>query len=74
MIGKILFDLAQALSRFELDTKMLLLRVLVRAGQSPSANHYLKERLQRILDEDDRPIVSPSPRQVHVTSREVPKR
>lgn len=71
MFGKLMYDFVQALSKFDLDTKMLLLRVLIRAGQSGSANLYLKERLQRILDEDDRPLVSSSPRQVHVTSREV---
>lgn len=69
MVGKLIYDFVQALSKFDGDTKMLLLRVLVRAGQSGNANEYLKERLQRILDEDDRPIVSPSPRQV--TAREV---
>ena len=69
MIGKMLYDFAQALSKFDADTKVRLLRVLVHAGQSGNANLYLKDRLQRILDEDDRPIVSASPRQV--TAREV---
>lgn len=71
MIGKMLFDFVQALQRFDTDTKVLLLRVLIRAGQSGDANAYLKGKLQRILDEDDHPVEVTSPRAVRVTSREV---
>ena len=71
MFGKILFDFVQAIKRIDGDTQMLLLRFLVRAGKSPDPSRFVKESLQKILDEDERPIVSPSPRQV--TWREVKK-
>lgn len=71
MIGKMIFDFVQALQRFDTDTKVLLLRVLIRAGQSGDANAYLKGKLHRILDEEDRPVEVTSPRAIHVTSREV---
>ena len=71
MFGKLLFDFVNALKRIDTDTQMLLLRFLVRAGKSGNANLYVQSRIQRILDEDDHPAVSASPRQVHVPSREV---
>jgi hypothetical protein len=73
VIGKLLYDFVQALSKFDTDAKLLLLRVLVRGAQSGDANAWLKRNLQRILDEGDAPPVSHSPRQVQVSWREVKK-
>ena len=71
MFGKMLFDFIQALKGIDGETQLLLLRFLIRAGKAPYPNLYVKERIQRILDADDAPVVSSSPRQVHVPSREV---
>ena len=70
MIGKLVYDFVQALKDIDTDTRLLLLRFLIRAGKAPNANLYIKERLQKIMDEDDAPQVS-SPRQVQATWREV---
>ena len=71
MFGKLFYDFVQALKRIDTDTQLLLLKFLIRAGKSGNANLFVQSRIQRILDEDDHPIVSSSPRQVHVSSREV---
>lgn len=73
MFGKLAYDFVQAIKRIDTDTQMLLLRFLVRAGKSTDPSRFVKESLQRILDEDDRPSVSSSPRQVQATWREVKK-
>ena len=73
MIGKLFFDFVQALKRIDGETQLLLLKFLIRAGKSGDANRFVQDRLQRIFDEDDQLIVSSSPRQVHVTAREVKK-
>ncbi len=73
MFGKMLFDFIQALKGIEAETQLLLLRFLIRAGKAPYPNQYVKERIQRILDEDDGKGSAEvfSPRQVRVSSREV---
>lgn len=74
MIIKLLYQLTQELKKLEGDTIVLITRFVIRAGKSPSPNHYIKQHLQRILDEDDRPAPpSGSPRQVQYEWREVKK-
>lgn len=73
MIIRLLYQLTQELKKLEGDTLMLITRFVIRAGQSPSPNHYIKGHLQRILAEDDRPAPQSSPRQVNYPYREVKK-
>ena len=70
---KILAQMAGALGKFDTDTQLLFLRFVIRAAQQPNSALFVKESLQKILDDLDAPAAY-SPRQVVVTAREMPKR
>lgn len=58
-----------SLKGIDATTTTLLTRFLMRAVKSGNANQYIQERIQRALDEDDKPKVEVRQGSTRITQR-----